>query len=174
MNQGTICVYGVEQSSHGHNYRWIFDKQTLLENGIDLTGVEEGLWDDIGFPIGGSNSSATYIVELHSKEEAEKFLMADYYTDYDDPQLVEIAEGICTIDSGDSSITQQFTDISLPITKNNRYLGQAYNMIRDLQEKNIDCGIDYNSPFYGSSKDMRLSELEDLWEEYTKPEEKER
>ena len=30
-------VYGVEQSNHGHNYRWIFDKKTLEDYGIDKT-----------------------------------------------------------------------------------------------------------------------------------------
>lgn len=176
MNQ-LSGIYGVEQSNHGHNYRWIFDKATLEAQGIDLSGAKEGICEDILFPIGGGNSSATYIVELDNTEKIKDFLLSEYYTDLDDPMLVDIAEGICTIDMENDSITKQYVkEFQIPdemLTRDNGYLKDAESMIQALQEQGIDCDLDYENPFYGSSKDMRLSELQDLYDRHMKEAEQE-
>ena len=165
-------VYGVEQSNHGHNYRWIFDKEALENHGIDVSQVKNGFCEDIRFPIGGSNSSATYITELDSADKVKDFLLREYYTDLDDPTLMDIAEGICTIDDGEGSITSQYIKaFQIPyemITRENGYFAEVQQMIRALQEQGIDCDLDYDSPFYGSSSSMRLSELQDLHDVYIK------
>ena len=94
-NSGTE-MYGLEQSNHGHLYRWIFTKERLLEQGIEPHDED---CVDILFPIGGSNSSATYFTKLNTEEDIRNFLLPGYYTDYDDPMLIDIAEGIFTIDT---------------------------------------------------------------------------
>lgn len=168
------CVYGVEQSCYGHNYRWIFDKQTLLNRDIPLPDSEDGICEDILFPIGGSNSSATWIVELNSDNAIKDFLLSEYYTEYEDPTLVDIAEGINTISCEDGSITEYYVKkFAIPekeLTRDNGYLAEVQGMIQSLKEKNVDCNLDYENPFYGNSRDMRLSELRELYNEYIKSE----
>lgn len=164
-------LYGVEQSCHGHCYRWIFDKAGLLSNNIEISGEE--VCEDILFPIGGSNSSATSIKKLNTEEEIKAFLLGDYETDYEDPMLVDIAEGIVTIDVNDNcygSITSEFVkQFNIPdeeLTKENAYLQCATDMIKSIQERDASkcSGIDYENPFYGESRDMRLSELKNIFE----------
>lgn len=180
MNNQTSqgIIYGVEQSNHGHNYRWIFDKETLEDHGIDLAHATEGIFEDIGFPIGGSNSSSTYIIELDGMDKVEDFLLSEYHTDLEDPTLIDIAEGICTINTEDGSITERYVKaFQIPdemMTRENGYLADAKHMIQALQEQEIDCGLDYDNPFYGSSRDMRLSELQDLYDVYIQTLEAER
>ena len=168
------CVYGVEQSCHGHNYRWIFDKQTLLNQGIDLPNTKGGICEDILFPIGGSNSSATWIVELDSDNAIKDFLLSDYYTEFEDPMLIDIAEGSNTISCEDGSITGYYIKkLAIPeekLTRDNGYLAEVQDMICFLKEKDANCDLDYENPFYGNSRDMRLSALRDLYNEYTKSE----
>ena len=167
-------IYGLEQSNHGHLYRWIFTKESLLKQGID---PHDGDWRDMLFPIGGSNSSATYITKLSTEEEIKNFLLADYNTDYDDPMLVDIAEGILTIDTDDAyygSITSEFVKhFGIPedeLTKANSLMVQAQSLIAAIKEHDInECsGIDYESPFYGESREMRLSELEEILDKFKK------
>lgn len=157
------CVYGVEQSCHGHNYRWIFDKQTLINEGVPVPNIKCGICEDIGFPIGGSNSSATWIVALNNDDEIKDFLLSDYYTEYEDPTLVDIAEGINTISCEDGSITEYYVKkYEIPeeqLTRDNGYLAEVTDIIRFLKEKSADCDLDYENPFYGNSKDVRLSTL---------------
>lgn len=159
-------IYGVEQSCHGHNHRWIFDEKTLKAQGIDLSKVKDDIYEDIGFPIGGSNSSATYIIEMDSIDKIKGFLLSEYCTDLEDPMLVDIAEGICTIEVGDDSITRQYMEmLQIPenlMTRENGYFAEAKNMIQDLQKQGVECKLDFENPFYGTSKDMRLSELREL------------
>jgi len=109
-------VYGVEQSNHGHLYRWIFTKEGWEELSKDERPFDEDgtLWIDIGCPIGGSNSSATFIKKLYTLDEVKAFLLGSWKTDLDDPMLVDIAEGIYTIDTDDEyygSITSRFVEL---------------------------------------------------------------
>lgn len=167
-------LYGLEQSNHGHLYRWIFTKESLLEQGVE---PHDGDWRDMLFPIGGSNSSATYITKLNTEEDVRNFLLADYNTDYDDPMLVDIAEGIFTIDTDDDyhgSITSEFVKyFNIPedeLTRENSLMVKAQSLIITIKECDIDgySGIDHKNPFYGESRYMRLSELEDIYDELKK------
>jgi hypothetical protein len=122
-------IYGLEQSNHGHLHRWIFTKESLLEQGIDPYDTD---CIDIGFPIGGSNSSGTYIRKLNTEEEIKDFLLEEYETEYEDPMLVDIAEGIYTIDMDDEyhgSITTEYVKLfGIPeeeLTKENSLLKYA-------------------------------------------------
>ena len=174
-------IYGVEQSNHGHCYRWIFTKEAILEQ-TDLT--EEELDDepyiDDRWPIGGSNSSATFIQKLNTEEEVKEFFFSDYDTDLDDPMLIDIAEGIVTIDTDDGyydSITSEFVKLfNIPndeLTWENPLYQPTLDMIRAIEEKDTSkcSGIDYENPFYGKSEDMRLSEVYDLYDEFVGGEE---
>lgn len=165
-------IYGLEQSNHGHLYRWIFTKESLLEQGVE---PHDGDWRDMLFPIGGSNSSATYITKLNTEEDVKSFLLAGYHTDYDDPMLVDIAEGIFTIDTDDDyygAVTSKYVEFfgisEDELTKDNSLFAEAQRLIDAIKELDKDrcSGIDYDSPFYGESRDMRLSELEDILDEF--------
>ena len=165
-------LYGVEQAHHGHLYRWIFTREGLAEWDIEPFSGET---EDIGFPIGGSNSSATYMVRLNTEEEVKNFLLADYDTDYEDPMLVDIAEGIYTIDTDDEyhgAITSEFVKLfgisADELTSDNSLYATACELIDAIREYDIDkcSGIDYENPFYGESRDMRLSELEEILEKF--------
>lgn len=166
-------IYGVEQSVHGHNYRFIYTG-TDLRSCINLPPLTKNdkFYEDIGFPFGSNNCSSTHIVKLESLEEAKDFLLADYKTDYEDPRLIDIAEGICTIDASLSnrSVTNKFvTLLQIPqneLTKYNALLAPAKQMIQELQNADTDYEIDFNNPFYGTSKDMRFSDLTALYEAY--------
>ncbi len=70
--------YGVTQYNHGHEYRWIFDGKTISKmlNVSEDKIVDDLNGEDIGFPIGGSNSSATWFCPIESDEDAKAFLMA--------------------------------------------------------------------------------------------------
>lgn len=176
-------IYGVEQSCHGHAYRFIYTGNKLkFYCGDSLPLKGENFCEDIKFPIGGSNSSATFITKLESMDEIKDFLLADYTTTYDDPQLVDIAEGLCTIETDNiyGSVTDEIVKVlHIPeseLTKDNVLYKQAKRMIVDIKEKeqllsDSNTGaskIDYSNPFYGSSRNMRFSELEHLHEEYLK------
>lgn len=160
-------VYGVEQSNYGHCYRWIFEKSEIINN--IGTFNEDECCDDCGWPIGGSNSSATYITKLCSEEEIRGFLLSDYKTDYDDPTLIDIAEGICTIATDENSITSLFVNLlninEENLTKDNFYYSSAAEMIKKIEKHDIlkISEIDYDNPFYGKSRHMRLSKLEEIF-----------
>lgn len=162
-------VYGVEQSLYGHRYRWIFDEQTLFNKGIPLPSKQQDICEDISFPIGGSNSSATYIVPLENDEQVRDFLLAPYETDYDDPMLVDIAEGLCTIACDENSITSRYVQkFKIPqneLTKENNLYAEANAMILALQTWQYDEDIDRESPFYGFSRELRFSELKRIYDE---------
>lgn len=164
-------IYGLDQACHGHLYRWIFTKESLLEHGINPHDED---CIDIGFPIGGSNSTGTYIRKLNTEEEIKDFLLEGYTTEYEDPMLVDISEGIYTIDTDDQyygSITSEYVKLfDIPeeeLTKENSLYKEAEELINAIRELDTDesSGIDYENPFYGESRYMRLSELEDILEE---------
>ena len=166
-------IYGVEQSIHGHNYRFIYTG-TDLRGCINLPIIIKGhdFYEDIHFPFGGDNCSSTRVTTLESLDDVKDFLLAGYKTDYDDPQLIDIAEGVCTIDVSLSnpSITDKFVRLlHIPqneLTKDNALLAPAKQMIQELQDADTDYEIDFNNPFYGTSKDMRFSDLTALYEAY--------
>ena len=161
-------VYGVEQSNYGHCYRWIFEKSEISKH---ITEFDENECNsiDCGFPIGGSNSSSTYIVKLNDLDEINDFLLDDYKTDIENPTLIDIAEGVCTISTDDNSITSFFVKLfnidDEDLTRDNYYWDIALKMVKTIEKFDTlkNSGIDYEDAFYGKSKYMRLSELEALF-----------
>ena len=165
-------LYGLEQSDHGHLYRWVFTKESLLEQDIE---PHDGDCIDMLFPIGGSNSSSTYFKKLNTEEDIKRFLLAGYHTDSDDPMLIDIAEGIFTIDTDDEyygSITSKYVKLfEIPedeLTKENSLVAEVEELIAAIKELDKDkcSGIDYENPYYGDSGDMRLSELYDILNDF--------
>lgn len=191
MNQAKY--YGVSQSFHGHEYRWVFTEEEIISQigedvwsditqGEDYYGLpkESPYLEDVGFPIGGSNSSATLIETLSNDDEIKVFLTrpADG-PDIDDPMLVDIAEYLLTVDVDCGACTQEFLDKFGFTMKDLEQLDDCYQhkseserMIAELlsstdaYENGIDGVIDRDNPFYGFSSDMRYSELCDIYEEY--------
>ena len=162
-------IYGLQQSSHGHAYRFVYDGETLRRLDITPPAIGDDYSEDIGFPINSKNSGSTYITKLESLDEVKDFLLADYETDYEDPRLIDIAEGTCTIviDSFISDLlVKQLLHIPDKLTKDNALLAPAEQMIQELKDADTDYEIDFNSPFYGTSKDMRFSDLTALYEAY--------
>ena len=160
-------IYGVQQSVYGHAYRYIYTGDILVSKGIFLPAKINAICEDIGFPNGGSNSGSTSIEKLESLDEVKNFLLADFETDLADPQLIDIAEGICTIQTGYNSITSQFIELlHIPqseLTKDNALLAESEKMIQELKSSDTDYDIDFDNPFYGTSRNMRFSELCELY-----------
>lgn len=165
-------IYGLEQSNHGHLYRWIFTEESLLKQGIEPHDQD---MEDISFPISGSNSSATYMIKLNTEEDIKCFLLSDYSTDYEDPMLIDIAEGIYTIDTDDDcygAITSEYVKLfnisENDLTRENSLYDYVKELITEIEQCDTDksSGIDYNNPFYGDSSDMRLSELEEIHDNF--------
>lgn len=172
-------IYGLQQSRHGHAYRFIYDGETLRQFDIALPAIGDDYSEDIGFPINSRNfGGPTHITKLESLDEVKDFLFADYETDYEDPRLIDIAEGACTIVT-DNFISDLLVkqlphipkneltkDNAFELTKDNALLAPAKQMIQELQNADTDYEIDFNNPFYGTSKDMRFSDLTALYEAY--------
>lgn len=159
-------LYGVEQTNYGHCYRWVFTEETLHDNGIGKEEIMDSP-TDISFPFGGSNAGATFFTVLEDDAAVKEFLLSDYTTEYEDPMLVDIAEGLVTIAISEDSITERYvkkfkiTELSHP----NKWEEDALTMIRFIKEVDPACQIDFENPFYGDSRDMRYSELCTLFKE---------
>lgn len=124
MQELQICdeeiYYGVVQSNHGHDYVHIytysqireeFDRYGLDKNLLPLPGEEESTAClDVLWPIGGSNSSASFIAVLNGEKEAAEFITQEALgPDYEDPELIDLAEYIWTLDT-DEGCMQEFLD----------------------------------------------------------------
>ncbi len=166
-------IYGVMQTHYGHEYRWLFTGEEILNQ---LSGrnypieLGEETWVSY-WPIGGSNSSDTKIARLDSDEAIKNFLTAPEYNDYEDPMLVDIAEFLVTVDVEDGSCTQEYLDkFGLKVSELiqtddiNGHYATAKKMIEELKAVGYE-DFDYNNPFYGNNRDMRYSELYSLWEQ---------
>lgn len=170
-------LFGVLQSDHGHEYRWIFEEDSLIDQlnewGIDYV-PEDGNGDDIGFPIGGSNSSSTFFTVLNSDADVRKFLTEPGFTDSADPMLVDCAEFYVTVDTDDDyygAVTSQYVQ-KLGLTPEElEQDDDAYGdceIIEKIADYFASIGydeFDYEDPFYGDNSDMRVSELIDLYHE---------
>lgn len=144
----------------------------VKNGGLPFIIKGHNFYEDISFPFGGSNCSSTHLVKLESLNEVKDFLLADYKTDYNDPCLIDIAEGVCTIDTSldNSSITNKVVILlHIPqneLTKDNVLLAPAKQMLQELKDADTDYEIDFNNPFYGTSRNMRFSDLTALYEAY--------
>lgn len=168
----------LEQSECGHIYRFVYT-ETELKEAMEEYCLDDKIYDnlqdkdveDIGFPEGGSNSSATYFVECPTEEDVVAFLKSDVEVDYDDPPLIALMEGMMTIvtDMGDMGSGKYFVE-KYQLDEEPRYdprLEDSKNMINKLKELGYE-DFDFENPFYGKNRDMRYSELSEIFEEYTK------
>ena len=166
--------YGVSQLNHGHEYRWIYEESVLSKNIYDNNSVpnEDNL--DCSFPIGGSNSSSTWIKKLNDLSEIKDFLTAPAEgPDSEDPMLIDIAEYLLTISTEDNSCTEQFLK-QLNLTTDNleqtddkyKHKENAIKIFNYLNSINYP-NFDHNNPFYGNNKDMTYSELCDIYKQST-------
>ena len=151
--------YGVSQYSHGAEHVWVFDKPSLIREmpknlfeGVrketDLGGI---YCEDILWPIGGSNSSATFIEKLDGLEAAREFLVNRCDgPDLEDPMLVDLAEYYRAVEVDEGSITQKILD---------HYGLKAEDLTQtdDRIEKLLELGYT-NADFYGDKRDLRYSE----------------
>ena len=149
-------LYFVSQSSHGHEYVWIFDEEGLRESGsyetiIDWLDKDGSAVVDILWPMGGSNSSATYIVRVDSEEDAKNHLLAKADgPDSEDPMLVELAEYLRTVDT-DYGVTKRILD---------KYGLKAEDLTQydNRYDELIGLGVKPED-FYGDRSDERYSEV---------------
>ncbi len=162
-------VYGVSQYNHGHEYRWIFDRDTLIKE-LETNNIMDISGGDISFPIGGSNSSSTWFTELNSLSSVQTFLTGEAEgPDLEDPTLIDIAEYLLTVDTDFGSCTERFLK---QLHLNKESLTQYdddkhhYKSAKSVIEKLKEAGyteFDYDDPFYGRNRDMRYSELCSLY-----------
>lgn len=170
--------YGVAQMDYGHEYRWIFDRDSLAREfekykiNVDVDKLD---YVDICFPIGGSNSSSTLFCPLDTEEDAIEFLkkIAEG-PDLDDPELTDIAEYSLTIDTDDEEfgactrkILDKFNinaDDLEQLDDECKHYENSVKMINALKEAGYK-DFDYDDPFYGENGSMTYYELCDLYEE---------
>nr|WP_297765848.1 hypothetical protein [uncultured Butyrivibrio sp.] len=162
-------VYGVSQYNHGHEYRWIFDRDTLKKE-LETSDIMGMSGEDISFPIGGSNSSSTWFAELNTLSSVQAFLTGEAEgPDLEDPTLVDIAEYLLTVDTDFGSCTKFFLDkLCLNQEKLTQYDDDEHH--RECAKAMIDklkkagyTEFDYDDPFYGRDGNMRYSELCSLY-----------
>ena len=153
----TESLYYVSQSHCGHEYIWIFDEEglktcdefELIKNEIDKDG---NAWLDILWPMGGSNSSATYIKRLSSEEDAKNCILSEADgPDSDDPMLIDIAEYLRTVETDCGSVTQRILDKYGLKAKDLTQTDPRYDELIGLGIKPED--------FYGANSDCSYSEL---------------
>ncbi len=156
-------VWGVSQIDRGHEYRWIFDEETLEKNDIN---PHEDNGSEVLFPLGGSNVSCTWFEPLQSDAEVMNFLTKPAVgPDSDDPELVDIAEYYLTCNCDYDSITKEYLDLfgfkEEDLLQYSPDYEAALKLVEELKASGYK-GFDNDHPFYGKTKNMRLSELEDL------------
>lgn len=175
--------YGVTQSHCGHEYRWIYEEETI-KNHIGEIYTNE--CEDIRWPIGGSNSSATYIIALKNDEEARTFLTSKREPDLQDPTLVDIAEYLVSVEPEPDCCTKEFMD-KFGLTgkdleqyddcyshrsESERMIAEMLQYEENLPELASYHAIDRDNPFYGESRDVRYSELCAMYEEFLQKKER--
>ena len=168
--KNTVNYYSVTEYSNGAEHRWIFDESTLSKKMYNGGPVPESDGLDIGFPIGGSNSSTTWIEKCTSEVDIKDFLtMPADGPDNDDPMLVDIAEYYLHIDNDFGSCTDKFVKkFNLEYKDLNQsddmyhHKSNAEKMITALKELGYK-DFDFEDPFYGNNSDMTYDELYGLY-----------
>lgn len=183
----TTKWYGVEQSSHGHVYRMIFAEDEIRRDAYDGEPVPDDDCIDDGWPLYGSNSSATWITLLHTIEEIRDFLDGEPGCEFEDPMLVDIAEFLYSVDAelgatrywldkfgiNDAGIFSKEDDAEGHYEESKRMI-DALKPIAEMAAGDPDPKwnklrrIDFKNPWYGDSCEMRFSELQDIYETFCK------
>ena len=176
--------YGVVQSHCGHEYRWIYE-ELAVKHAVDMyENIPENETLDIRWPMGGSNSSATVFYPIETDEDARSFLTAPGEgPDLEDPMLVDLAEYLVTVEA-DEGCTGEFLErlglSAEALTQYDDEFGRCENSARMIAKmaryesflhrlgmEFEDCeGVDFDNPFYGDSREMRYSELCELYESF--------
>lgn len=181
--------YGLSQYCHGAEHRFIYDEDTLkellkeekCEEILEVMKEKDDVFDfeaeDIGFPI-RNHSSATWFYKIKTLEDADLFLSMACETEYEDPELIDVAEYYMSIETKETNYgnEENSTDYILELLGKTP---QDYNTDKLPEVEEIEKQIellkqagykdfDYERPFYGENKSMRVSELHDLVEEQTK------
>ena len=167
--------FGVTQFNHGHEYRWIYTDKVLIKN-IYHSGIlpEYPTVDciDCGFPIGGSNSSATWIQPLEYEEVKDFLTAAGEGPDFEDPELVDLGEYMLTVEDKDvyyGSVTSKFIEEfglnprKLEQFDDDQHRKAGVEFMAGQLKKAGYKEFDYSNPFYGKNRNMRFSELCDLY-----------
>lgn len=144
-------LFAVSQAHCGHEYCWIFDGPTVEKHIGYLPKEGEFLCEEMFWPMGGSNVSATFVKKLNSWDEAYRFLTIENEgPDSADPMLIELAEYLRTVDVEDGSITQEVLDhFGLKASELTQY-DDRYDELLKLGYKPAD--------FYGDESETRYSE----------------
>lgn len=169
--------YGVTQFDYGHEYRWIFEEDVIKNNlGADFH-LEDEMWKDVMFPMGGSQVSATSFELLETHTDAYAFLTKEGEgPDLEDPTLIDLAEYMVTVETDLESSTEiflkQFNLTREDLMQVNKYAAfvDSVNKIKEMEEYRFNIEtinvIDFDNPFYGDSKYITYSELLDIYEEF--------
>ena len=158
-------IFGVTQSHYGAECRWIFTAEELEDQ---LGFIPEDGETIAFFPLGGSNSSDSYVEELKNDTEIKEFLTTPGYMDYDDPMLSDCGEYYIDLCTDEGSVTGEYLK-KFGIT--NAPQDDAYGTIETVEKivgyfRDIAYDdFDYSDPYYGEDSDMRVSELIDLYHE---------
>ena len=167
--------YCVSQSDYGHEYRWVFKandfRKALEERGYTSSNIDEDWGADIGFPIGGSNSSSTWWSPIETEEEALEFLRSPALgPDYEDPELCDIGEYCLTVDTWQyKSYTKELLDKYGIDAKDLEQVDDEYHRYDKVKQmaaelKAAGCTeFDCDDPFYGENSDMTYNELVELY-----------
>ena len=154
---------GLIQYCHGAEHRYIYSEDKLEEilKNKDLLDDNENLYDisgsEILFPIGGSNSSATWFQKIETLEDADRFLSRECETEYDDPTLIDIAEYYMSVETKDTNYGDKRVDTDYILTllgktfrdyDVNKYPGlkEVEKQIEILKQSGYE-NFDYERPF---------------------------
>lgn len=162
-------MLGLTQYYHGAEYRFLIC-ETELKDALGMErfiaiDTDNGDYVDIGFPIGGSNSSATQITPLKDDSSIFQFLASPGDgPDLEDPMLVDIMEYHCEI-ATDIGLAEEWLKIHHIDIDSLHWVYPDFERIDNYIKALIQSGetkIDANNPYYGYSSELRLSELMNL------------
>ncbi len=172
LSENGICekedpaiYYGVIQANNVHDYvhiytyeqiRGEFDLYKLDKNLLPLPGEEDNkACLDILWPIGGSNSSASFITLLNGEKEAIDFItQAAWGLDYDDPLLVVIAEYGWSLDTNEGCMKDILERYGLNA-------GDYEQRDERAEEICKEYGLEYNDLYDDDIREIRYSEVEE-------------
>lgn len=170
VKEGQERYYGFIQSNHGADHVFVFTKDQLQElfdyygGDMDELPTDPGETTEIdGFPIGGSNSSASIVTLLETKEDVLSYLQEPALgPDLEDPMLVDMAEYYFGIDDGNwgcgnGLAKKMLEDAGFDVQKVEEKAMQGMESETNFAKSVL--GIDrkdfYDDPYYS----MRMSDI---------------
>ena len=117
-----VKYYGVIQGCHGADHVYLYTEEQINAEfekyGINRDYLPESAEDtgtyDILWPMGGSNSSATYLELCETKEDAVRFLTQTALgPDFEDPELVDLAEYYWQIETDEGCAGDIITEFGI-------------------------------------------------------------